>query len=105
MIARIFANQVFRFLLLGGLAAAINWAVRFPLSLVLPIGPAVAVAYLIGMSVGFWLYRTYVFPGSSRPISSVPPSIIRAPAYSTATWATTPSSSIAGKNTDDSFCA
>ena len=41
----------------------------------------------------------------SVPISSAPPSIIRAPAYSTATWAITPSSSIAGKKTDDSFCA
>lgn len=60
--------QVVRFLLLGGLAAAINWAVRFPLSLILPFEAAVVVAYLIGMSAGFTLYRRYVFPGSSRPI-------------------------------------
>jgi energy-coupling factor transport system substrate-specific component len=61
-------HQIVRFLLLGGLAAAINWLVRFPLSLALPIGGAVAVAYVIGMSAGFHLYRKYVFPGSSQPV-------------------------------------
>lgn len=60
--------QVVRFLLLGGLAAAINWAVRFPLSVVMPFPAAVFVAYLIGMSAGFTLYRRYVFPGSTRPL-------------------------------------
>lgn len=60
--------QVVRFLLLGGLAAAVNWVVRFPLSLVLPFPVAVLIAYLIGMSVGFTLYRSYVFPGSDRPL-------------------------------------
>ncbi len=61
-------RQVFRFLLLGGLAAAINWLIRFPLSAVLPLPMAVLFAYFIGMSAGFVLYRTYVFPGSNRPI-------------------------------------
>lgn len=60
--------QVVRFLLLGGLAAAINWLVRFPLSLVLPFPAAVFVAYLIGMSAGFTLYRAYVFPNSRQPV-------------------------------------
>lgn len=60
--------QVVRFLLLGGLAAAINWLVRFPLSAVLPFDLAVVAAYVIGMSAGFVLYRTYVFPGSARPV-------------------------------------
>lgn len=60
-------NQVIRFLFLGGFAAAVNWLVRFPLSDFLPLNWAVALAYLIGMSVGFTLYRTYVFPGSNRP--------------------------------------
>ncbi|ARQ01258.1 GtrA family protein [Pseudorhodoplanes sinuspersici] len=62
-------NQVVRFLLLGGLAAAINWLVRFPLSLIMPLSAAVLVAYAIGMSAGFCLYRTYVFPGSNRPMA------------------------------------
>lgn len=62
------SGQVFRFLLLGGLAAAINWLVRFPLSLFLPFSWAILVAYMIGMTAGFTLYRAYVFPGSDRPL-------------------------------------
>lgn len=62
------SEQIFRFLLLGGLAAAINWLVRFPLSLFLPFSWAILVAYAIGMSAGFTLYRAYVFPGSNRAI-------------------------------------
>ena len=61
--------QIVRFLLLGGLAAAINWLVRFPLSLVMPFPAAVFVAYLIGMSAGFTLYRAYVFPNSRQPMA------------------------------------
>lgn len=61
-------NQIVRFLLLGGTAAAINWLVRFPLSLVMPFPAAVFLAYLIGMCAGFTLYRAYVFPGSALPI-------------------------------------
>ena len=41
----------------------------------------------------------------SVPISSAPPSISCAPAKSTATCAITPRNSIAGKKTDESFCA
>lgn len=61
-------TQLVRFLLLGGTAAAINWIVRFPLSLFLPFPAAVFVAYLIGMTAGFTLYRSYVFPGSPLPL-------------------------------------
>jgi putative flippase GtrA len=61
-------SQVFRFLLLGGVAAAINWLVRFPLSMFLPFSWAILVAYAIGMSAGFTLYRAYVFPGSDRAL-------------------------------------
>jgi putative flippase GtrA len=60
--------QVVRFLALGGLAAAINWIARFPLSLVMPFQAAIVVAYAIGMTAGFTLYRRYVFPGSDRPM-------------------------------------
>lgn len=60
--------QIVRFLLLGGTAAAINWIVRFPLSLAMPFPAAVFVAYLIGMMAGFTLYRAYVFPGSLLPL-------------------------------------
>lgn len=60
--------QVVRFLLLGGLAAGINWVVRFPLALIMPFSASVLVAQFIGFCAGFTLYRTYVFPGSSRPL-------------------------------------
>ncbi|GLQ10957.1 hypothetical protein GCM10007913_28890 [Devosia yakushimensis] len=68
MLQQLAGNQVFRFLLLGGTAAAINWLVRFPLSAVMPMGAAVVLAYMIGMCAGFTLYRKYVFPGSTRPL-------------------------------------
>ena len=55
-----------RFLLAGGFAAGVNWLVRFPLSLVLPYGAAVILAGAVGMTVGFVMYRYYVFPASSR---------------------------------------
>ncbi len=58
--------QGLRFLIAGGFAAAVNWAVRFPLSLVMPYVVAVLVAGAIGMAVGFVIYRRYVFPGSRR---------------------------------------
>jgi energy-coupling factor transport system substrate-specific component len=57
-----------RFLLAGGGAAAINWLVRFPLSWVMPFYMAVLIAAIIGMVVGFTLYRGFVFPGSARPV-------------------------------------
>jgi energy-coupling factor transport system substrate-specific component len=60
--------QPLRFLLAGGVAAAVNWAVRFPLSAVMPFLPAVTVATIIGMMIGFVAYRLLVFPGSSRPV-------------------------------------
>ena len=65
---RVIHNQVTRFLLLGGTAALINWLVRFPLAIVLPANAAIIIAYAVGMSAGFALYRRYVFPGSTLPI-------------------------------------
>ena len=68
-VQRLAASQTIRFLLLGGFAAAVNWLVRIPLSAIMPFGAAVFIAYLVGMSVGFTLYRRYVFPGSTRPLA------------------------------------
>jgi energy-coupling factor transport system substrate-specific component len=54
-------RRIGRFLLAGGFAAFVNWAARFPLNEVMPFGAAVIVAYAIGMVVGFFLYRLFVF--------------------------------------------
>ncbi len=59
-----------RFLVCGGLAALVNWAVRFPLSKVMPFSAAVLVALIIGMCAGFLLYRTFVWNRSHRSLSA-----------------------------------
>jgi energy-coupling factor transport system substrate-specific component len=58
-----------RFLVAGGLAALVNWLVRFPIELVVPYFAALLLATSIGMTCGFLLYRSWVFPGSSRSIA------------------------------------
>lgn len=60
--------QSLRFVLAGGVAAAINWLVRFPLSALMAFLPAVLLASAIGMLAGFIAYRTFGFPGSKRPM-------------------------------------
>ena len=64
----VFQKPAVRFLLCGGLAAFINWAARFPLSLVLPFWLAVLAALAIGMVCGFYLYRAWVWPRSDAPL-------------------------------------
>jgi putative flippase GtrA len=59
-----------RFLIAGGGAAALNWLLRFPLSLALPYPLAVLAAAVCGMSIGFLAYRRFVFTGSDRPAAS-----------------------------------
>lgn len=61
--------QVARFILVGGSATIVNWLARFPLSLVMPFLEAVFVAYMIGMVVGFVLYRAFVFTASSQSLA------------------------------------
>ena len=56
----------FRFLVAGGFATMINLLIRFPLDLVMPFAAAVTLATLTHMVCAFVLYRTWVFPGSSR---------------------------------------
>ncbi len=59
-----------RFLIAGGLAALVNWLVRFPLEMVMPFIPAVLAALAVGMAAGFLLYDRWVFPGSVRPLAA-----------------------------------
>ena len=66
-------HRVLRFLLVGSLAAAVNWLARIALSAVfapaLSFEMAVLIAYAIGMTSGFLLYRAYVFPDAGLPMA------------------------------------
>ncbi len=53
-----------KFIVAGGLASTVNWVSRFPLALFWSFETAVALAYAVGMGVGFVLYRSWVFEGS-----------------------------------------
>lgn len=66
MTSAVLQSEVVRFLIAGGGAAAINWLSRIALSQVMPFEAALLVAYGIGMAVGFWLYRTFVFRAAPR---------------------------------------
>jgi energy-coupling factor transport system substrate-specific component len=59
-------RQSVRFITMGGFCAAVTWGARFALSSVFPFETAVLLSCLIGMSIGFGLYRTYVFPEAER---------------------------------------
>ena len=61
-------REYFRFLITGGLAAGINFGSRFVFSIFLPFQVAVALAYIVGMFVAFWLFRTMVFSNSSTSL-------------------------------------
>ncbi|MDQ0587769.1 GtrA family protein [Variovorax paradoxus] len=55
------SSQFIRFLIAGGVAAAANYGSRFLFSIWLSYGPAIVLAYLVGMSVAFVLMRQHVF--------------------------------------------
>lgn len=54
-------SQFIRFVLAGGVAAAVNYGSRFVFNLWMPFEAAVVLAYLMGMAVAFVLMRQYVF--------------------------------------------
>lgn len=59
-------SQFLRFLVTGGLAAAANLLCRYLLDFVVPFEIAVALAYLVGMTVAYLLARAFVFDTSGR---------------------------------------
>lgn len=61
-------SEVLKFLVVGALAALINWLARFPLSWVMTFEHAVIGAYAIGMVSGYLLYRRYVFTTANSPV-------------------------------------
>ncbi len=57
-------QQFFRFLLAGGLAAAVNFGTRIVLSLWLDYALAITLAYAVGICTAFLLNRRFVFQQS-----------------------------------------
>lgn len=57
-----------KFLIAGGLASSVNWLARFGFSLFLPFVEAVVAAYIVGMLVGFVLYRNWVFSSTTARV-------------------------------------
>lgn len=60
--------EFMRFVWAGALAASANFGSRFLFSLFFSFGIAVFFAYLVGMTVGFFLMRDYVFKSSKGPL-------------------------------------
>ena len=62
-------RRFLRFLVAGGIAAAANVLSRIAFSLVMPLAPAVVLAYCVGMLVAFLLMRAHVFEPSASRVS------------------------------------
>ncbi|WP_372382297.1 GtrA family protein [Xanthomonas sp. NCPPB 1068] len=62
------SRQFTLFLLVGGLAAAVNFGSRIALGAVLNYVPSIIVAYCLGMVTAFVLNRAIVFKSASKPL-------------------------------------
>jgi putative flippase GtrA len=59
-------SQFARFLVVGGIAASVNFASRIALSRWLPYATAIALAYCCGLVTAFVLNRCYVFTDAAN---------------------------------------
>lgn len=66
MINNFLTKQFLLFLVVGGIAAVLNWLARLCLSIWLPFSSAVIIAYAIGMLTAFLLNHRLVFPKSNK---------------------------------------
>lgn len=64
------SRQFLRFLLVGALAAAMNFLSRFVFSMVVPFLPAVCLAFVAGMATAFLCNRRFVFPEAVNSTTS-----------------------------------
>ena len=62
-------RRFLRFLVAGAIAAAANVVSRIAFSHVMPLAPAVVLAYCAGMLVAFLLMRAHVFEPSASRVS------------------------------------
>ncbi len=60
--------EVLRFLIAGGIAAALNWSARFVCSFFMPFELAVVAAFTVGLVSGFTLMRYWVFGAEADPV-------------------------------------
>ena len=60
-------SEFFQFLMVGGLAAGVNFISRIGFSELVSYRVAIVLAYLIGMITAFLLSKHYVFEKSGRP--------------------------------------
>lgn len=68
MIQALASRQFLLFLLVGGVAALVNFLSRIGYSPWLSFTPAIVLAYLTGMVTAFVLSRLFVFKQSTRPL-------------------------------------
>jgi putative flippase GtrA len=61
-------NEFFQFLLVGGLAAGVNFVSRIGFSELVSYRVSIVLAYLVGMLTAFILSKHYVFEKSGRPL-------------------------------------
>ena len=62
------ADPRIRYIFAGGFASLVNLLVRFPLDWFMPYAAAVTIATAIGMVVGFFTYKHFVFEPTDRSI-------------------------------------
>lgn len=59
-------NEITRFLVVGGVSAALNWSSRFLFSLWFTFEVAVVLAFFVGLVSGFILMRLFVFTNGAK---------------------------------------
>ena len=64
------SEQFGRFLIAGGIALLLNWVSRFVFNQYVDYGPAIVMAYAVGILVAFVLNKLFVFPYGDRPVNA-----------------------------------
>ncbi|WFU12175.1 GtrA family protein (plasmid) [Rhizobium sp. CB3090] len=64
-----FGSPFLRFILSGGIAAAVNILSRVALSQLLSYSVAIVIAYLIGMTTAYMLMKRFVFEDSGKTVT------------------------------------
>jgi putative flippase GtrA len=59
-------KQFIAFLLIGGIAAGLNWSSRFLFSIWFDFPVSIVLGYFVGLTSAFFLMRRFVFRGASQ---------------------------------------